>query len=121
MNCERTDTHPARAGRVASESISRARPCTGKKTVSIEFDIVAIELEIVPFVPKVVAHPENLLSLGPDAVANSPTMRHFDFLPSRTRPMPSRGRKRWGRRGFWPRNAIRCCRELIKCRRERAG
>jgi hypothetical protein len=113
MNCERTDTHPARAGRVARESITRARPCTGKKTVAIEFDIVAHDLEVA-------AQAENIVSFIRAAVANSPMMPLFDFLRSCTRPMPSRGRKRWGHRGFCRRDATRRCRDLIKCGREGA-
>jgi hypothetical protein len=114
MNDERTDTHPARAGRATRKGIRRARNCARRKVAAIEFDIVAHDLEVA-------AQAENIVSFIRAAVANSPMMPLFDFFRSCTRPMPSRGRKRWGHRGFCRRDAIRCCRDLIKCRREGAG
>jgi hypothetical protein len=57
LNIEKTDTHPARAGRVGGKSIRRASDCTRRK-------VVAIALEVVPFDVKVVAHPKILFRLA---------------------------------------------------------
>jgi hypothetical protein len=67
LNVEKTDTHPARAGRVGGKSIRRATDCTRRKAV-------AIALEVVPFDVKVVAHHKMLFRLA---------------------ALPSRMRERW--------------------------
>jgi hypothetical protein len=95
MNCERTDTHPARAGRLGGKSIRRAGNCTRRKAV-------AIELEVVPFDPKVVALALEVMSFGRAAVANARMTALLALVRSRscTRAMRSIGRKHHPR--FYP-------------------
>jgi hypothetical protein len=120
MNDEMTRAHPARAGRVPCGSIRHAKACATKKTIAIGFGMIAIVLRILARDLEVVARAKILLRV----LAGSSRTRKCWGASAPDGPGRSLGRhvrpKGPSSSILWRRDAIRDCRDLIKCGRERA-